>query len=151
MRKRAGVRGATDGALACEPIEEGIIRKFAWIAVVALVLVVWPVAADEHEKGPITWLAFSKVKPGKTEDAVKHTLDDDGLADRLMADGTILSWGLGTPINHNPGDEWNHVQWVTVADWSKIEAWAGALFESEGHEDVVLMVLHSAAAETEGN
>jgi hypothetical protein len=103
------------------------MRRFAWILAAALVLAALPVAAQEEERGPITWLAYSKVKPGKTEDAVKLTLEDKAVMDGLIADGTIQSWGLVTPINHSPGDTWNFAEWVTLEDWSKVDDWVGAV------------------------
>jgi hypothetical protein len=93
---------------------------------ILLLLVALPAGAQEEERGPITWFAFSKVKPGMTEEAVKLTLEDSEFMDGLMADGTILSWGIAVPINHTPGDLWNHLMWVTVSGWEKIDIWAGA-------------------------
>jgi hypothetical protein len=109
---------------------ESVMRRVAWILGVVVLLAALPVAAQEDERGPITWLAFTKVKPGKTEDAVKLTIEQNTVMDKLMADGTVLSWGLATPINHTPGDTWNHVQWVTLADWNAVDAWVGAVMAS---------------------
>lgn len=106
------------------------MRRFAWIVVFVFAMAALPAMAQEEDRGPITWLAFSKVKPGQTEAAVKLTLEDKELMDRLMADGTVMSWGLGMPINHNPGDLWNHVQWVTLESWDKIDAWVGAVMQT---------------------
>lgn len=103
------------------------MRKVGWIALTVVALCSLPAAAQQDERGPITWLAFSHVKPGKTEDAVELALEQEELMDRLVAEDTVLSWGLGTPINHNPGDTWNFVEWVTVGSWSDIDAWAGAV------------------------
>ena len=103
------------------------MRRFAWVLISLFLLAALPAAAQEDGAGPLTWFAFCKVKPGMTEAAVAFTLEDKELMDGLMADGTILSWGLATPINHTPGDLWNHVQWVTVADWSKVDDWVAAV------------------------
>ena len=104
------------------------MRRFSWILITLFLLAALPAGAQEDGAGPLTWFAFSKVKPGKTEAAVAFTLEDKELMDGLIADGTVLSWGLATPINHTPGDLWNHVQWVTLADWSKVDDWVAAVF-----------------------
>ena len=76
-----------------------------------LSLAVVPTAAIAQDDGPrpLTWIAYSKVQPGKTADAVAFTLEEADLLDGLMADGTVLSWGLATPVNHRPGQSWNHI------------------------------------------
>jgi len=103
------------------------MRRLSWILISLLLLAALPAGAQEDGAGPLTWFAFSTVKPGKTEAAVAFTLESKELMEGLIADGTILSWGLATPINHTPGDLWNHVQWVTVADWSKVDDWVAAV------------------------
>ncbi len=100
-------------------------RGVAIIAALALLLLPAVVGAEEHG-GRITWLAYSTVVSGKTGDAVKLFLEDREFYDGLMADGTILSWGLATPINHRPDDSWNHLAWVSVENWAKVGAWSEA-------------------------
>ena len=115
------------------------MRKGFVLLAVLFALVCSPAMAQEDERGPITWIAFSKVQPGQTQAAVAAELKDKEFMDGLVADGTILSWGMATPINHFPDDEWNHVQWVTVASWDHIEKWFGAvmgLFASLGAEEM---------------
>jgi hypothetical protein len=109
---------------------EADMSRVAWILGVAVLLAGLPVAAQEDDRGPITWLAYSTVKPGKTEDAVKLTIEQNKVMDQLMADGTVMSWGLATPINHDPDDTWNHVQWVTLPSWEAVDAWVGAIMGS---------------------
>jgi len=104
--------------------------KRVLVAAFLVALVGLPAAAQEADApGPITWIAYSTVNPGMTADAVAFTLEDKPFYDGLLADGTILSWGMGTPINHSPEDNWNHVHWVTVADWGKIEDWIGKFMQ----------------------
>jgi len=92
------------------------------IALALTVALVLPTIAIAQETGePITWLAFSKTKFGKSRDAVGLTIKyDAAIYDKLMADGTVISWGVGIPINHFADDNWNMVTWATVADWNGV-------------------------------
>ena len=70
---------------------------------------------------PITWVAYTMGKPGKTNDWVKMVVKEDGpLYDKLVAAGVIRSWGIATPINHRPGFGWNLLTWVTVDNWAGV-------------------------------
>ena len=81
-----------------------------------------PLAVAQDGPGPLTWVALDKTKPGKGMDLVSMTVKDDGpMYDELLANGTLLSWGIALPINHRPGDDSNHVLWATMSDWSKVE------------------------------
>lgn len=100
-------------------------RGVAIIAALALLLAPAALTAAEHQSR-ITWLAYSTVKSGKTGDAVKLFLEDREFYDKLMADGVVLSWGLATPVNHRPDDNWNHLAWVSTASWAKIGDWTAA-------------------------
>jgi hypothetical protein len=105
------------------------MRKVAWILTLMILAAAMPAVAQDDAKGPITWIAFSKINSGKMEAAVGMAMENKAMMDGLVADGTILSWGLATPINHAPGDQWNYVEWVTVENWAKIDAWAGAVMQ----------------------
>lgn len=115
------------------------MRKLFVLLALLVALVCTPAAAQEEPPGPITWIGLSKVQPGKTEAAVQMELKDKAFMDGMLADGTILSWGVATQINHFADDDANHVQWVTVANWEKIGDWFGAvmgLFQSLGAEEM---------------
>ena len=72
-------------------------------------------------------MAYTRVKPGKTQDWMKMALKyDKPLLDELVADGTVLSWGYAVRANHRPGYEWNVLTYVTCANWAGIEKWVGA-------------------------
>ena len=82
------------------------------------------------------------------------------IADKLVADGTVLSYGLHVQDLHGqfqPGQKWTHRGWYAVADLGAIDRiqaavaaiatpqmWAryGEVFDGAGHTDDVLMVLH---------
>jgi hypothetical protein len=101
-----------------------MLRKTAILALLVTFVAI-PAVAQEEDKGPLTWVAFSQLNPGKTEDAVKLAMENKEFMDGLVADGTILSWGMATPINHFPDDTWNFVEWVNVANWAKVDEWFG--------------------------
>jgi hypothetical protein len=117
----------------------------------AVALLTGPAVAQESD-GPISWLAFQQAKSGKTEQLMALTLGHDGpMFDKLLADGKIMSWGIAIPINHNLGDTWNWVQWVTVENWAGIGDLQGGfmgLFRSRGKgEQDALTASYEAAVE----
>jgi len=104
-------------------------RTLAAAACVALVAGAAPVLAQPA--APITWVAYTQGKAGKTMDWVKLTVKYDApIYEKLMAAGVIRSWGIATPINHRPGFEWNLLTWVTVDNWAGVEKWAGASMQT---------------------
>jgi hypothetical protein len=104
-------------------------RILAAAACAALAAVAAPVFAQPAP--PITWVAYTQGKAGKTSDWVKLTLKYDApIYEKLMAAGVVRSWGIATPINHRPGFEWNLLTWVTVDNWAGVEKWAGASMQT---------------------
>lgn len=93
-----------------------------WISLaVFLMIAAAPFATAQDQSGPITWLAFEKTKSGKSRDLIGATIKEDGpMYDELLADGTLLSWGIAIPINHTPNDHMNYMLWATMSDWSKV-------------------------------
>jgi hypothetical protein len=62
---------------------------------------------------------------------VKATLKYDApVLDKLLAAGTIRSWGVATPVNHRPGIKWNLLTWVTADDWAAVDKWVGASMQT---------------------
>ena len=103
------------------------IRSIAG-ALAALILFSWPAPAQDGEK-PITWVAYDKAKPGKLQDAVALAVKGAPVLDKLLADGTITSWGLATPINHEAGFNWNILTWVTLPGWGHVDKWVGSTMQ----------------------
>jgi len=98
-------------------------------ALAALLLASLPAVAQESAK-PITWVAYGMTKEGKVQDAVALALKYDApLLDKLLADGTITSWGLATPINHEAGFKWNLLNWVTLPNWGSVDKWVGSVMQ----------------------
>ena len=105
------------------------MKARALAAAVLCVAVAGPAVAQTA--GPITWVAYSLGKPGKTEDWLKTIMKYDApLYDKLQSAGTIRSWGVATPINHRPGMKWNLLTWATLDDWGAVEKWAGAAMQA---------------------
>jgi len=98
-----------------------------WIPFLAIVLLALPAVAQQDDRGPISWLAYSKIKPGMTDAAVNGLMEEKELMDKLVADGHVVSWGAAVPINHTPDQAWNFLEWVTVRGWADVEAWAGTV------------------------
>jgi hypothetical protein len=96
---------------------------------VGLLLAPLAASAEEHEMGPkpLTWISYVMSKPGKGSALSQHIAEGGAkVYDGLMADGHILSWGVGMPINHNAGDDWNIAEWVTFRDWAAVDAFMQA-------------------------
>lgn len=127
-------------------------RLIACVALLAVAAVV-PVSAQESQ-GPITWIAFDTSSPGKSRDLIDMTIKDDGpMYDQLVKDGTLLSWGIGIPINHRLDDQWNFVLWATMADWGKVgglQAGFEKMFASRTPEQMMAMQEAYKGASVEG-
>jgi hypothetical protein len=96
------------------------MKRWISLAVVGMIAIA-PFAAAQDAPGPMTWVALDKTKPGKGMELIAMTVKDDGpMYDELLANGTLLSWGIAIPINHRPGDDMNHMLWATMSDWSKV-------------------------------
>jgi hypothetical protein len=96
-------------------------------------------AAAQEDQGPISWFALDTTTGG-ARSLVELTLKDDGpMYDGLLADGTLLSWGIAIPINHRPDDSWNYMLWATMSDWGKVgglQAGFENLFATRSPEDM---------------
>ena len=101
------------------------------ILTAAALVVAATAPALAQQAAPITWVAYTQGKPGKTTEWLNLTLKHDApIYDKLMAAGVVRSWGVATPINHRPGFEWNLLTWVTVDNWAGVEKWAGAAMQT---------------------
>lgn len=96
--------------------------------------------ATAQEAGPISWLSFETTKSGKSRELIGATVKEDGpMYDGLLADGTLLSWGIMIPITHTPHDQMNYMLWATMSDWSKVsdlEAGFSKLFATRTPEQM---------------
>jgi hypothetical protein len=125
------------------------IRKLLCTTIVlALVLPALAVAAE----GPIIWLSFGKAKRGQsdayTQAIVKY---NSPLYSKLMAEGSVLEWGVAQPINHFPNMTYTHVEFVVFANWEGVNSFvthfmAGMMAMSE-EEKGASMAAFDAAVE----
>lgn len=116
-------------------------------------------------------VGYYQAKPGKSEEAKKF-YDDVAVPvyDKLLADGVITDYGLAVPDVHR-GETHSHMGWFGSSDLAtrdKVSAAfeaAGAArseeeneeigkrwmetFESDGHTDEILMVIHFYGGESE--
>ena len=96
---------------------------------IGLLLVPAVAGADEHEMAPqpLTWISFVQSQAGKSMPLAQNIAKSGAkIYDGLMADGHILTWGVGMPVNHWPDDDWNVVEWVTFRDWAAVDAFMQA-------------------------
>ena len=109
----------------------------------------------QEEQGPLTWVAYTRVKPGKTQDWLQMALKyDKPLLDGLVADGTVLSWGYAIRANHRPGYEWNLLTYVTCPNWGAIDRWVGTAMgamSARGPEETAKIEAATAELEEAGS
>ena len=78
-------------------------RLIALVLALGLLLVPLAASADSHETGPkpLTWLSYAMSQPGKGTALTQHIAKEGAkIYDGLMADGHIVTWGVGMPVNH---------------------------------------------------
>lgn len=96
---------------------------------IGLLLVPAVASADNHEMAPkpLTWLSYVQSQTGKSMPLAQNIATSGAkIYDGLMADGHILTWGVGMAVNHRPDDDWNIVEWVTFRDWAAVDAFMQA-------------------------
>jgi hypothetical protein len=99
-------------------------------------------SAGSAQSSSLTWLAQSKVKTGMVDDAVALALEEQEFYDGLIADGTIIAWGLATRVTHRPGDTYNFTQFVVVPNWEHVDQWASKTMQtmmSRGPEEAAAL------------
>ena len=123
------------------------------LSAVLVFLALAPLASAQEEAGPITWFALNTTKGG-ARSLVGLTVKDDGpMYDGLLADGTLMSWGIAIPINHRLDDSWNYMLWATMSDWGKVgdlQAGFENLFATRSPEDMEAMQKAHQEAVVEG-
>jgi hypothetical protein len=113
--------------------KERLMKHRPILAALAVSLASVLPASAQQASQPITWVAYAMVKPGQTQAAVALAQKYDApYLDKLLADGTISSWGIATPINHEAGFKWNLLTWVTLPNWANADKWLGAIMQQMG-------------------
>ncbi|MFQ5662523.1 MAG: hypothetical protein ACE5HL_01655 [Terriglobia bacterium] len=96
------------------------MRRHILLGVVLSLLFAPALALGQQETQPITWIGFFKAQPGKGEDFVGLIMEyDKPVLDKLLADGTIMAWGIDAPWTHGD-DTWTHSLWATMANWGQL-------------------------------
>lgn len=92
-------------------------------AALALGVLATPPAAlaDNHEKGPLLWISYVTAEPGKSQELGVHmATEGKKIYDGLVEDGFALNWGVAQAVNHFPGDNWTHLEWVNFNNWAGV-------------------------------
>ncbi len=108
-------------------------QHLALSLLVGLLLVPIAAIADSHEQPmPLTWLNFVKAQTGQGGALGQHIAEGGAkIYNPLMAGGQILTWGVAQPINHFPGDEWTHLEWVTFSGWAAVDSFMQAFMAGQ--------------------
>ncbi len=94
------------------------MRRITTVALLLLSLAVPAFVAAQDAPHPITVVSFFKVLPGEGDTVMgMFKKYDKPVLDKLMADGTISGWGIGTPWVHTSGS-WNLALWTDAADFA---------------------------------
>jgi hypothetical protein len=114
-------------------------------------------------------LSYTKAQPGKFGDLRRAYIDYvPPVNDKLVADGTILAYGLATPAVHR-GEDWTFMSWTSLSNLTALDKIEAAFDAAEaarseeenktmqqrfqdssdwsGHRDQTLMVLHRKVSE----
>lgn len=93
---------------------------FVFLGVAALLLP-QPVLAQDDAKGPLLWVSYVTAEPGKSGELGSYMAAEGAeIYDGLVADGHAYSWGVAQAVNHFPGDDWTHMEFINFKDWSGV-------------------------------
>jgi hypothetical protein len=111
--------------------KEDRMRRIVVASVISL-LALPLVGAAQEQAGPMTWLAYSQLAEGKMgQHGFEVVMKDKEMMDALLADGVIAGHGVAIPANNRPGDKANFLEWVSVADWGKVQQWVGRVMAKQ--------------------
>lgn len=108
----------------------------------ALVFLPFVAIAQEEGPTPLTWVGLINLKPG-TGPQFEKTFEkyNQPLFDRLVADDTGVSWGLGYEMA-GPGG-FDYVVWISAPGWGgigEVEAMFDTQYEGMSEEDLAEMI-----------
>ena len=94
---------------------------------VAFCLALSALAQPQPQPAQLTWVRYYEAQPGKDQDLVR-LLSESGkpVFDKLMAEKKVVAWGIVVPVTRIEGETWTNAAYVTVPDWSAIEAMVSA-------------------------
>ncbi|HUK12587.1 MAG TPA: hypothetical protein VLW17_04725 [Thermoanaerobaculaceae bacterium] len=94
------------------------MRRLVVAALLVSIGLIPVVASAQSAPSAITIVSLFKAQPGKGDTLVDlFKKYDKPVVDKLLADGTIVDWGIGVPYIHT-GSDWTHAFWITAADWA---------------------------------
>ncbi|MDX1500820.1 MAG: hypothetical protein R3325_00550 [Thermoanaerobaculia bacterium] len=108
------------------------------LALVCLMLLPAPAPAASHEEAepetmPILWVSYITAEPGKSGELGRHIATEGGkIYDGLLADGHAISWGVAQGVNHFPGDDWTHLEWVSFTSWAGVNEFVSRFMAAMG-------------------
>jgi hypothetical protein len=103
------------------------MHRGSWLLVVIFLLVPGWALAQQPE--PLTYVGTFKVKPGKEESFVNFVKKyDQPMFEKLMAEGTVLAWGLDAALLHHQGEA-THNLWVSVPSYAAVDKLLAAFVE----------------------
>lgn len=107
------------------------MRRLVLLISVLLVSVA-ALAQPAPQQAKYTWIRYVHVDAGREADFMKYIASfTKPMMEGLAKDGTVVGWGVATPITH--GDEqWTHVVYVAMKDWSTAEAIGRKLESTDG-------------------
>jgi hypothetical protein len=116
--------------------------RLTLVFVTAALLILPTLATAQEEATPLTWVGMMHVKPGSGplfEKAFEKY--NKPYFDKLVADGSAISWGLGYEMA-GPGG-YDYVVWITVPGWAGIgavESMFDARYEEMSEEELMQMI-----------
>ena len=83
--------------------------------------------AQQPKQPELTWVRYYEAQPGKEMEFVR-LLTETGkpIFDKLIADKKAAGWGIVVPVTLLEGETWTTAAYVTVNDWSAVEAMMSA-------------------------
>ncbi|MFL6244708.1 MAG: hypothetical protein ACJ74H_01695 [Thermoanaerobaculia bacterium] len=88
-----------------------------------LLLLLCASASAQPGRPQLTWIRYFQLSPASRAEFVKTARVP---FDKMVADGTIAAWAVLEPVSR-VGEPWSHAIYVSVADWSAVDAVATAL------------------------
>ncbi|MDY7094662.1 MAG: hypothetical protein SX243_16950 [Acidobacteriota bacterium] len=88
-----------------------------------------PAVTAEADALPMVWNRYYTVRPGFRDRFLELMVGRTGPAlDRLVQEGTLLSWGIARPFNLVE-DRWTYMVWFSMPDWAEADRVTEAMEE----------------------
>ena len=104
------------------------ISRGALLCALAVLSTLLPqvVMAQEAGDGPLLWISYVTAEPGKSNElGMRMAAEGAKIYDGLMEDGHVMSWGVAQAVNHYPGDDWTHLEFINFRDWAAVNEFIG--------------------------